>query len=121
MVRCHGQKSNEKCNKALRRCKSCGHIGCSWGAASECTGQGFVSGRCLKCGDLAPWWVFAVMLTKKELLPEDGSAIDLLRSWCSVQESDEQIIFRTHNVQIYFRAREALAGSDIWYEENKPY
>lgn len=49
---CKGKRvkyNNSLCSKTLYRCKKCGNWGCDQTHQGECTNQGFVSGRCLKC------------------------------------------------------------------------
>ena len=52
MLHCRGQhKKRIVCNRVVYRCKKCGSTGCDQSEKTECTGQNFLQGKCIKCGD----------------------------------------------------------------------
>jgi hypothetical protein len=52
MLHCRGRhKIRVTCNRVIYRCKMCGSTGCDQNEQAQCTGQNFLQGKCIKCGD----------------------------------------------------------------------
>jgi hypothetical protein len=49
MAMCAGTRNGRRCVLLLFRCKKCGNVGCHQ-TKKVCTSQGFVGGKCMKCG-----------------------------------------------------------------------
>jgi hypothetical protein len=56
MANCSGKRKTAgtgttSCSMTLHKCKKCDNVGCNPGGSSvSCTNQGFLNGKCLKCG-----------------------------------------------------------------------